>query len=99
MPLYDLVLNFFACRTDSVRKVKWTDELKLGEHLDFFLRARDAGLKITYLPDVVVDHYRDHSANTEDYKVYRRRADEYHQRFKDMYSISKIHLNRDEIPG
>lgn len=99
LPLYDLVLNFFACRTESVNKVRWTEELKLGEHLDFFLRAREAGLKISYFPEVVVDHYRDHSANTEEYKAYRRRADEFHGRFKRMYSISKIYLNDSEIPG
>lgn len=99
VPLYDLVLNFFVAKTQSLRAVRWTDEFKLGEHLDFFIRAREQGLKISYVDQCVVDHYRDHSANTEEYKEYRRRADEYHKLFKSRYDISRILLNNDEIPG
>lgn len=99
IPLYDLVLNFFASRTDRLKEIRWNDELKLGEHLDFFMRAKQANLSISYFPDVIVNHYRDHSMNTEDYKSYRRRADEFHKKFKTMYGISKIYQNSDEIPG
>jgi hypothetical protein len=99
LPLYDLVLNFFACRTDIVRNLRWTEALKLGEHLDFFIRARDVRLKVSYFPEVVVHHYRDHSANTEAYKAHRSRADGFHQSFRSMHSISKIYLNDSEIAG
>lgn len=98
-PVFDLVLNFFVSKTSALKRVKWRDELKLGEHLDFFIRARDLGLKISYVETSVVDHYRDHSANTDEYKEYRRRADEFHILFKKMHNINRIVLNTDEIPG
>lgn len=99
VPLYDLVLNFFVAKTESLSAVKWDAAFKLGEHLDFFIRAKQLGFRITYLNNVLIDHFRDHSANTESYKEYRRRADMFHEKFKQKYSISKIMLNDNEIPG
>lgn len=46
----DLVLNFFAARTETIRQVRWDDDLKLGEHVDFFLRCQDAGVRVGYYP-------------------------------------------------
>ncbi len=39
----DLVLNFFAARTEVIRNIRWDDRLKLGEHVDFFLRLQEGG--------------------------------------------------------
>ncbi len=43
----DIVQNIFLARSDILRKIRWDDVLKLGEHEDFFLRAKRAG---THLP-------------------------------------------------
>ncbi len=40
MPVYDIVANFFIGRTDRVRIVGWTPELKRIDHNDFFSRAK-----------------------------------------------------------
>jgi hypothetical protein len=44
----DMVDNFFIARTDAVRSVLWDERLLVGEHEDFFLRARAAGLRVAY---------------------------------------------------
>ena len=36
----DIGINFFAGRTEAVRRVRWDNQLKLAEHEDFFLRAK-----------------------------------------------------------
>jgi GT2 family glycosyltransferase len=42
----DMINNFFMGRTSTVRKIGWDDRFKLGEHEDFFLRAKEAGAKV-----------------------------------------------------
>ena len=86
-PLYDMVLNFFVGRTDSLKKVKWDDELKLGEHTDFFLRAKEYKLKITFEPSVLIKHNHD---RTESYGMFRSRANQYVQLFMRKHGIIKI---------
>lgn len=39
LPVRLKVPNFYVGRTDKVREVGWTDELKFVDHLDFFTRA------------------------------------------------------------
>lgn len=39
LPVRSKVANFFIGRTESVRTVGWTDELKFLDHRDFFTRA------------------------------------------------------------
>lgn len=56
-PLYDFVLNFFMGKTSHIKQVLWDEDLKLGEHEDFFLRFVQKGYKVTALPSVVAEHY------------------------------------------
>jgi GT2 family glycosyltransferase len=42
----DMINNFFMGRTEKIRALGWDDQFKLGEHEDFFLRAKDAGVKV-----------------------------------------------------
>ncbi len=46
MPVYDKVPNFYIGRTESIRKVGWTPELKRVEHADFFTRAQGVLLSV-----------------------------------------------------
>lgn len=52
----DFVLNFFLGKTDVVRKLGWDPELKICEHKDFFLRAKEKNLTVGYCPSVTVVH-------------------------------------------
>jgi glycosyltransferase involved in cell wall biosynthesis len=39
LPVYSKVPNFFIGRTDAVRSVGWSEELRTSEHHEFFVRA------------------------------------------------------------
>jgi GT2 family glycosyltransferase len=69
--LCDLVHNFFVARTDDVRSLGgWDAELKLNEHVEFFVRAYRRGMRVAYCPSVIAQHWVEHEA---DYLRYRRR--------------------------
>jgi hypothetical protein len=53
----DVVLNFFAVRTEVARRVRWDDDLKLGEHYEFFLRCKEQGVRVGYVPWVWAAHH------------------------------------------
>ena len=69
-----LVLNFFAARTEVLKAIKWDDALKVCEHEDFFWRARAAGVAVGYCPRAVALHKRDHGGSR--YREFRNRIGE-----------------------
>ena len=70
----DLVPNFFVARTDDVRAMGgWDEDLKLNEHWDFFLRFKQAGLRVAYCPDVRIRNWEDADASPGDYRTFRER--------------------------
>jgi len=51
----DVTMNFWAARTDALKKVRWNTELKVCRHEDFFLRfIGEQPLKRRGLPDDAV---------------------------------------------
>jgi len=52
----DVVHNALLGRVAALRRTRWRGELKVNEHLSFFLDARAAGLAVGYLPSVFVHH-------------------------------------------
>ena len=87
-PLYEFVLNFFVGKTESFKNNKWNDNLKLGEHLDFFIRF-DKSLKITYSTNFQIKHYQDTVSNIE-YNKYRETVYDYLKIFKEDHNINDI---------
>ncbi len=55
---YDVIFNFFVADAEKVRQFWWWDrQLRFAkEHDDFFLQAKQHGLRVGYLPEVIVDH-------------------------------------------
>lgn len=83
----DMVPNTFLARTQAVRALGgWDAGLKLGEHLEFFLRAKGK-LKVASCPDVKIGHSRRAPGA---YGRFRSRAIRYLRRFMDAYGITKI---------
>lgn len=72
-PCYDVVENFFLAKTESLQKVKWDDKLKVGEHIDWCLRARESGLLIGFTPFVTIVDQSPLMPDT-DYAKHRTRA-------------------------
>lgn len=53
----DFVPNLFAARTQVIReKLLWDENLKLGEHEDFFWRAKQLGIRVATCPAVSFIH-------------------------------------------
>ena len=86
---FDYVHNFFAARTQRIRALGgWDDQLKLGEHTEFFLRLKLRDAKVGFTPDVVVEERR-HRSNL--YQRYRRRASTFKQQyFYPSYNIDRV---------
>jgi GT2 family glycosyltransferase len=75
----DLVNNLFIGKTRSVKVMNgWDEDFKVGEHEDFFYRAKLHGLKVALLSDFAVAHYQAASGN---YLQYRQRANSFKRLF------------------
>lgn len=48
----DICRQFFLAKTDTILSIKWDEELKTGEHEDFFWRYKQAGYKVCWTPDI-----------------------------------------------
>ena len=69
--LCDVVHNFFVGRTAEILAVGgWDEELKLNEHVEFFVRLYRRSMRVAYCPDVVARHWMERSA---EYNPYRDR--------------------------
>lgn len=71
--LTDMVQNFFIGKTESIKKMSgWQpEEIKMGEHSIFFIRAKQSKLKIGFLENFYINHYPE---VTLEYYKYRKRA-------------------------
>jgi hypothetical protein len=52
----DFVPNVFLAKRAALLASPWEPALKLGEHEDFFMRAKASGLKVLFCPDTEVTH-------------------------------------------
>jgi GT2 family glycosyltransferase len=87
--LCDLVNNFFVAKTSSVLNIGgWDNVLKMGEHEDFFLRAKKMGLKVAYLPGFATAHYPAIPFDKSVYNQYRVRAAYYKKLFVEKHKFT-----------
>ncbi|OKL44774.1 glycosyltransferase family 2 protein [Pseudovibrio exalbescens] len=71
-PLYDIVLNCYIARTSTAGTLKFDETIKIGkEHGDYFLRAKDAGLKVTISKQSFIHHRPVYSQH---YTGFRKRS-------------------------
>ena len=71
--------NVFMARRGALAKIGWDEDLKLGEHEEFFYRAKIEGLKILSCPYAEVKHnqslwWKENSNIDEKYVKSRRRV-------------------------
>lgn len=86
----DLTHNFFLAKTDRVKSFgAWNPILKGGEHQNFFIRAKLAGLKVgtTRHCGVIHDQWTENSSL---YKELRGRGDEYKPLALSEFGIDKV---------
>lgn len=85
----DIIHNFFIAKTAALLAVKWDNNLKNYEHLDFFIQAKDK-INIGYFKDAFVLH--DRTPINEEYMKYRNHTNPYELYFANKYNVSEIHL-------
>jgi hypothetical protein len=88
----DFVPNVFMGRTESFRSVLWDDDLKVGEHEDFFVRFRQANRNV-YTCRYINVHHRQirwwKEANNT-YSKKRGRAHKYFEKMLKKYDLKKL---------
>jgi hypothetical protein len=89
----DVTMNTMIAKRESLKNVRWTDSLKVGEHLDFFLKAKDADLKIAYVPSITC---LDRAWRSPDYHECRNRAAEFHRTVLPMW-LEKYGVKRLDV--
>jgi len=80
---YDMCHNFFVANTSKVQAVRWDDELKVGEHTDFFLRALGK-LRVGVDPQTSILHQPE---TNPEYETFRARLDEYRPLFMKKHGL------------
>jgi len=83
----DAVENFFMARTEIFRTVRWDEDLKVGEHLWFFLNVQKAGFKVGYVPEVTVVH---DPKRTKHYRQMRLRSKQFARIGHERYGVRKL---------
>lgn len=77
--LCDLAFNYYLIRREVFRNTKYDDNVKIGcAHTDFFMAVKDAGWKIAFTPDSIIDHeHTMENKNTKEYEKFRRKTKGY----------------------
>lgn len=88
----DLILQVFLAKTESIKLIGgWDDNLKTGEHADFFIRAKDVGLKVGYTPLAEVEHSPiKRERFSDNYKPFRTRIPEFRKIWLAKHGIQKV---------
>jgi hypothetical protein len=88
----DFVPNVFMGRTESFRSVFWDDDLKVGEHEDFFVRFGQANRNVYTCRYINVHHRQKpwwEKVNDPYYKK-RTRAYKYFEKMLKKYSLKRL---------
>jgi len=83
----DICRNFFLAKTECLLNVRWDNDLKLGEHEDFFYRFKHYGpYNVFYNIDIRANYVSD---KPEEYMKYRQRLyKEFIPKLKAKYDIT-----------
>lgn len=85
--LVDLVLNFFLAKTEVLKECKWDNDLKLCEHLEYFLRFKETKWKVAFTPEVIAIHDR---GRPGDYAKFRGQSKKYLKIMMKKYGIDSL---------
>lgn len=82
----DICRQFFLAKINTILDVKWDENLKTGEHEDFFWRYKQAGHKVCWTPDITGNYI---DFKPAEYTKYRNRQ---YNEFRDKL-FKKYNLN------
>lgn len=88
--LVDLTLNFFVAKTEVCKKIRWTDQLKICEHLDFFLRAQANKIRVGHVDSAKCRHVKNVGARPAQYKNSRGRTEQFRKLMMRLNGVCHI---------
>lgn len=87
----DIVNNFFIANTEKIKNIGgWLEELKMGEHEEFFYRAKLNNLKVGFYKNLAIGHYPIRSFS---YRKFRERTNN-NQLWLKKYKLKKLIINK-----
>lgn len=95
----DLTHNFFIAKTEKVKSFGgWNPVLKGGEHQNFFIRAKLAGLKVgtTQKCGVIHDQWTE---NSKEYQNLRNRGNEYQMLALAEFGVTRLENYKQVLGG
>ncbi len=85
----DIINNFFIGKKSKLKEIKWEEDLKVGEHEEFFIRAKlKHNASVGYSNGLFIKHY---PIRSEEYSIFRNRFSGISDRANTMH---KIKLNK-----
>jgi len=82
----EVIRNFFLAKTECLINNKWDENLKLGEHEDYFYRLKQTQWTVNYCPDISANYINE---KPEEYLKYRQRMySEFRTMLQKKYNIS-----------
>lgn len=87
----DYVMNFFIAKTKTVQALKWDEELKILEHLEFFYRAKQQGLKVYKSNSFYTFHYPVMEPTYANFRLKQRSL--MSKRLYDKLGVDQIYIN------
>ena len=89
----DTTSNFFMAKTSDVLEVGcWSQELKVREHKDLFLRLKAAGKKVAYCPDFTIANKKEAPkiSRKTGYELKRMgRSEQMETMFKNLWNLDR----------
>jgi len=84
----DIIPQFFIAKTDNLNiyENNWDNDIKIGEHTDFFLRIYER-MNIGYITSCIVDHF---PVVIGEYRKYRLRGNLFKEYIAMKHNINKI---------
>jgi hypothetical protein len=89
--LVDIVPNIFVARAEVIRTVQWDNDLKLGEHEEFFMRAQQKQLRVATCDTVELLHRQErHWLKKTTYDKMRSRVWTFLQRALQKHKLQSL---------
>lgn len=100
--IVDITMNFFMARKETLEKVKWRRQLKICEHMDFFLRAKEMGVKVGNVKSARCNHLKAQGTRNGVYREHRNRKNKFNgilMRALGIESCTHFNGSRTTYPG
>ncbi|MBC8875611.1 MAG: glycosyltransferase [Planctomycetes bacterium] len=83
----DVIHNFYAARRAVYMRAPCDEQLRVCEHLDHFLRLKQADARVFYTPESAIDHFTPETRPDPRFRALRDTGGRYHRRFCENWGL------------